>query len=521
MKKLLNDYEFENYYNSNILYRGRDYYKEDRILDIWYKGDTVTAYIDGSHIYRVEVEIENDNLARFNCSCPYSDGGERMCKHIAAVLYYLKDNEIPELEGSIDNKKEKNKKSNLDSIYKEMDYELRKISDSHGFINYYNGRYFVDLISQVSSYIDDFIDNEEYSDAFELIKYTYQFIKDTFMDGSNGEYQESLYMINESASKLLYNSEYYIKFLDYTKDITFNDMLGDFSDSPLHAFILFVHDKDSAIKVVKVLDEIETSMYGIFVNPITNKIEITYDYISKDDAIDMCYKYINDYGVEELLIKYLKNDNRIDEVIEILKDDIKNKVRKDIAYDKLLDVYDEYGKKEEKKQLLPEVIIETSSFKRYKELKEMYSKNKWDIIKRNIIFGLENNNSNNNRYILEDIYREEKEIDKLFELIKKNHSLSRLEKYQDALKDKYSEELLEFYRPQIIESARRLSDRSGYHELCVYISKMSELDNSEDYIYEMLKEMYPSYKGKRAFKEEIANVLHGKNKDRFNILIHK
>ena len=39
----------------------------------------------------------------------------------------------------------------------EMNYELRKISDRNGFINYYNGRYFVDLISNVSDYIDDFI----------------------------------------------------------------------------------------------------------------------------------------------------------------------------------------------------------------------------------------------------------------------------------------------------------------------------------------------------------------------------
>ena len=60
-----------------------------------------------------------------------------------------------------------------------MNYELRKISDRNGFINYYNGRYFVDLISNVSDYIDSFIDNEEYNNAFKLIKYTYRFIKDT------------------------------------------------------------------------------------------------------------------------------------------------------------------------------------------------------------------------------------------------------------------------------------------------------------------------------------------------------
>lgn len=39
---------------------------------------------------------------------------------------------------------------------------------------------------------------------------------------------------------------------------------------------------------------------------------------------------------------------------------------------------------------------------------------------------------------------EENETDKLFELLKKNPIVHRLTKYQDAVKDKYSKELLNF-----------------------------------------------------------------------------
>ena len=517
MKKFLKDYNFEDHFDLSILSRGKSYYKENRILDIWCQDDLITAYIDGSEIYRIELRANDKELNNFYCSCPYSEDGEYMCKHIAAVLYYLEENDIPELE--ISNKKEVKRdkhKSELSKIYDEMNYELKKISDRHGFVNYYNGRYFVDLISNVSDYIDDFIDNEEYNNAFELIKYTYRFIKDTFMDGSNGEFQDSLYLINESASKLLYNDEYFDIFLDYTEDITSNNTLDDFSDSPLHAFILYVHDKDSAKKVVKILDEIELSTYGIFVSQTLDKISLTYDFIDKDDAIKMCYQSIEHYGVKELLIKYLKNDNKIDEVIRLLKDDIKNHVRKDMAYDKLLDIYDEYNKLEEKKKILPEVIVETNSFTRYKELKEMYNEPEWKTIKNQIISKIKPNNI----YLLEDIYAEENEIDKLFELLKKNPSMSQLAEYQDILKNKYSEELLNFYRPQIIESSKRVSDRNSYYGLCRYIGMMKELDNSEDFIFDMLKEMYPNYKSKRAFKEEIMKVLSTKNKQRFYELIN-
>lgn len=517
MKKFLKNCDFEDYFESHILSRGEDYYIENRILDIWCQDNSITAYVNGSEIYKVELEVDDEEILNSFCSCPYSEDGEYMCKHIAAILYYIKENEIPELE--MQNKKPlelKKEESELSRIYKEMECELRRISDRHGFINYYNGRYFVDLMSNVCDYINDFIDNEDYNEAFELIKYAYHFIKDTSMDGSNGEYQESLYLINESASKLLYDDEYFNIFLDYTNEVASNDYLDDFSDSPLHAFILFVHDKDSAKKVIKILDEIELGN-GIFVDTILDKISITYDYIDKDSAIKLCYKNINHYGVEELLIGYLKKENRITEVIEILKNAVKNSIRKDKAYEKLLDIYNENHMIKEKKELLPEVIIETSDFKRYKELKMICDDSEWASLKKEIISKIKHNN----RSILEDIYMEENYTDKLFGLLKKNPDLRRLAEYQDGVKDKYSKELLNLYKPQILESSKRVSDRISYQSLCYYIGKMKELDNSDDFIFEMLKEMYPTYKSKPAFREEIVHVLNGKNKARFYGLIQK
>ena len=59
---------------------------------------------------------------------------------------------------------------------------------------------------------------------------------------------------------------------------------------------------------------------------------------------------------------------------------------------------------------------------------------------------------------------EENEVDKLFDLLKENPSMQRLEAYQDVLKDMYSKELLNFYKPQILDQAKIASDRKWYHE---------------------------------------------------------
>ena len=65
MKKFLRNCDFENYFDSHILSRGKSYYKENRILDIWYQDDLVTAYIDGSEIYRIELRVNDKKLNNF------------------------------------------------------------------------------------------------------------------------------------------------------------------------------------------------------------------------------------------------------------------------------------------------------------------------------------------------------------------------------------------------------------------------------------------------------------------------
>lgn len=486
------------------------------MLDIWCQDNNITSYIEGSEIYKVELKIENNEINSY-CSCPYSEGGEYTCKHIAAVLYYLKENDIPELECIPREETNVVWEDKLSKIYSDIKYKLKKISDRNGYVNYYNGKYFIYLIENISEYINYFIDNEEYNNAFELIKYTYNFINDIDMDGSNGEYQDFFNIICKCASNLLKESkEYFNTYYDYASEVYFNNELGDFSAAPMYAFIHYVHDKESAEKVIILLDEIKIS-YGMFVDSTVDKITLTYNYISKDEAIKLCYKHIENYGAKKLLIDYLKKDNKIDELIKVLKDDLKNHIGKDNAYRKLFDIYDEYNMKEEKKKILPEVIIETLDFNRYKELKNMCNNSEWKELRDNIISKIKRND----RDILEKIYMEENEVDKLFELIKKDSNIYKLSSYQDGVKDKYSEELLKMYKKEIIEMTKRVNDRDSYQNLCFYIGKMRELNNSDDFIFNMIREMYPYYKNKRAFKEEIMHVLSNNNKVKFNNLIKK
>ena len=68
------------------------------ILDIWYQGNKIDAYVEGTYIYKIEMIIKNDEICNYYCNCPFSAGGMSFCKHLSGVVNYLKENEILEME---------------------------------------------------------------------------------------------------------------------------------------------------------------------------------------------------------------------------------------------------------------------------------------------------------------------------------------------------------------------------------------------------------------------------------------
>jgi len=52
--------------------------------------DRWTAEVEGSDLYSVEIELNDNEIVSWECDCPYDYGD--ICKHIVALLLYIKDN---------------------------------------------------------------------------------------------------------------------------------------------------------------------------------------------------------------------------------------------------------------------------------------------------------------------------------------------------------------------------------------------------------------------------------------------
>ena len=97
-------YEWERRFQSHILSRGWNYAADGAVSGLNKNGDTVTAVVEGTEYYRVEICYIGTMVSEAYCSCPYAADGN-WCKHMAAVLYEIEGSEFDNV--SISPRKEK------------------------------------------------------------------------------------------------------------------------------------------------------------------------------------------------------------------------------------------------------------------------------------------------------------------------------------------------------------------------------------------------------------------------------
>ena len=92
--------DFEEYFSPRILERGKNYYQNHHVISLESIGNgSYEAEVEGSEIYTVFAELKADGeVLDLSCDCPYE--WEEFCKHEAAVLYALREQEkiIPPVE---------------------------------------------------------------------------------------------------------------------------------------------------------------------------------------------------------------------------------------------------------------------------------------------------------------------------------------------------------------------------------------------------------------------------------------
>ena len=79
-------------FNGQVLARGKEYFQNGHVKDLIHRGATYQAKVVGSKRYSVEAYLTDRVHPQLYCDCEYAADGSH-CKHMAAVLYAIEEEE--------------------------------------------------------------------------------------------------------------------------------------------------------------------------------------------------------------------------------------------------------------------------------------------------------------------------------------------------------------------------------------------------------------------------------------------
>lgn len=531
--------EFEREFNSKIVQRGFDYYKQGKVKKVKIKDDYVGAIVKGTVDYHVAISLQNGKIDDMDCDCPYFYDHDE-CKHIVAVLYYLNDKmelKKDDIKGILNKINEKELKSFLEIIIKndENIYDMfrrrfasyfpkvsareykRKIMNAikeaggrDGFIDYQEGYEYTHKMYGFITEASQLVDNKDYETAFTIIKIILDSIPDTDIDGSNGEVGDVAYSCTEVITKILDEAPKDDKTIkdifDYVALELETHNLNNYGielDELILQFIendIFLNECEKVLlKAIKGCTN--DKWYRYHKRYYLEYLETLYDKTSDD--VKRLNLIKDNLDVDKTFRKYvdiLMDEKDTNEIInKLLKYREKYPQHKKYISDKLLEIYDKTTKEYKNELYNAFFDYDKYNFDKYIQIKSLYSKDEWQNERINIISKIDKDNIG----ILSKIFVNENMIDDLFELVKDTYMINT---YEDYLLPKYRDEVIGKHIETCMKKLKFASNRSVYREIAGNLSHIKKLDIKKKYINDFITYIKKEYSNKPALMDEISHI---------------
>ncbi|MEQ9306977.1 MAG: SWIM zinc finger family protein, partial [Marinoscillum sp.] len=511
-----------------ILSRGKEYFQDGAILDLstgedgeWY------AEVEGTYgVYEVVIEVDKTgNVSQYSCDCPY-DGA--ICKHVAAVALEINENQNIEVSTKEPDqnkwtalikaaKTDDLRKFMLDFGKRDKDFryqieltfskpsensassiayyqqQIKGIFDHYdysGYLDYRSSREAVkdvdEFLNKAQGYLNKGFLNEAFRIAAAISMEGVEAIKN--MDDSSGDCGEA---INESFA--LVQQVFHETESPNLKEQIFGWLQEQVQNDDYHNY-------GASDQLLPLFMEVAIHL---------SRLEPAYQFVSqklKEAAgeSDWYKKYYT-----QLYLKYqidlLTADRRMEEVDQVIDSNLhfeefrKMRVEQSLSQgevtraeklildgieiaqndnslgivhqweDQLLAIYHQHGMIEKYNALAKKLFLaHSSSLDYFKAYKKTSPEKEWDERRNQLITELSKQKLGHYGFSgsldLANLYVEEGMVDDLFELVSASNSIHTLIRYTQHLKEKYSTELLEYYKAAIKIVAEQ-SGRSVYHSL--------------------------------------------------------
>lgn len=550
---------WKDFFSSKIYKRGERYYEEGDVHNLECTKNQITADVYGSDIYEVTIDLEDGQVEEMDCTCPYAEQGE-YCKHMVAVLLAAEDEELDETTAAgkkeaswqdilqrlseadlrnfvfqlAEDNRDLQKKIVLDfstgrpSAQEMYQYE-REIDrvlapyDRLGFIEWDASKDFADkVIDYLSSTIPPLIKRSCTMEVLELVNIMAVNVADISFEDEDDQqlcldecraYWADIigHAKREDVPKL---HQWFVQQMDAVKNKG-NEIYGyyeevlynDFDDpaslkwklARLDAEIKHYESKKSGQS-----DKYEGYSYGTnLVMRIHTMQQLGYPPTDIEQYIQSHYE---NRQVRNMLISEAFQENDYQKAIKLLRDsqaldDDRDSCQQDYGT-KLIHAYQALGDDDGYKKALWEHVqhFDQYTMENILALKACCKAGEWDTLKPKIL------QLPSCRYLRQLFLVEEKMVDELWADLQENLQPHDLAKYEDILKEKYGEEIRDYYAAYVKKTMPGLNSRAQYRNCIVYLKKLSTYPEGLDMARKIAQEWRETCRNRRAMRDELSKA---------------
>lgn len=548
-------------FQNHILERGFAYFCDEAVENLKITEKTVSATVEGTEDYEVEIDLNHGMVENMSCTCPYAEDG-KYCKHMAAVLYAWDENkegrepakvltlkaaksqqeksvcEIVETADIAVVKKflislleedealfirfktavtKRLTKTDMKKLKMHVDEVVGRHMDRTGFIDYYAASdYEHDIISGViGKDVRRLIDCGDYMNAFDFLNYIFDLAINVQIDDSGGESTMIMNEISDAWEELLDKAGMEEKrdmFRWFTTRLKCYD--NDWADDYLESIIMrrFEEEEFRQPKVDMVKAKIEKAAkeqdgwgrsfeLGRWLGRYLNILNPAF--LADPEFQKICKEYWKVVDVRQFYVAFCMKEKNYNRALEVLDESIElDKGWQGLVFDyqkKKKEIFLLQGNREAYIAQLWDMIlkVEPGSLELFKELKHQYKPIEW-IEKRERVF--QNLSSN---FSLARLYAEEKMLDRLLACVMESNIYTVLD-YTKLLKEKYPEELLQKYKTEVEKIAARTGTRSHYREIAGILQTMQRIKGGKGVVKIILADWHEVYRRRPAMWDEFS-----------------
>ena len=530
-------------FKNHILERGKYYYDEGLVGDVYMSEHGYEADVEGSQTYHVKIGVSTDKIQDMYCTCPHAEGGNN-CKHMAAVLFKVEDElntvkycslieslskeqlcEVvkkmiirqPSLANILVKFADKDTMDDLN--YRADIYNIfESHADEDGYVSYNHAD---NLFYELNEYLEDhvhlFFERHCLKDALELSFFIFEKLSEFDIDDSDGYVYmlcQSCFSVWKDTYELANDCEKeYIhqRFFSLSMNSTCEFILPEF----IEEFLLYVCEDEMLLNqklksIDRIIENPEGKYYKVYrtmfetLHPVVFRIELMHRLNFDEKEIEAyMLKFHHVPEVRQLEIDKNVELGNLKGTVELLKESkllaLDNPIWLKNFCEQLIDIYEcSMVRKEYKQELIFYVYhIENLDLNYVFKLREVCSKEEWKSYLEVILNHLETSQ------LKLKFLNKEQQYESLLNLIVDTNEVLYMDEYESVLKRYFPERVLEFYVNYLNDEVQFAQDRKKYRRLMGYLNKISNLKDGYVVACRLANEWRQTYCRRKAMMDEL------------------